>query len=49
MRLPFTPGLRARLILLQLAAFAALGGLIVWQSIEDRDVKGIPNFPRYGN
>lgn len=36
MKLPFTLGLRGRLILLLLAAFAALAGEIVWHSIEHR-------------
>ncbi|MDP1906594.1 MAG: PAS domain S-box protein [Pseudomonadota bacterium] len=37
MKLPFALGLRGRLILLLLAAFAALTGLIVWHLIEHRD------------
>ncbi|HZX18570.1 MAG TPA: PAS domain S-box protein, partial [Pseudomonas sp.] len=37
MKIPFTLGLRGRLILLLLAAFAALSGQIVWYSIENRD------------
>jgi len=37
MKIPFTLGLRGRLILLLLAAFAALSGQIVWHSIEHHD------------
>ena len=37
MKLPFALGLRGRMILLLLAVFAALSGLIVWQSIEHLD------------
>ncbi len=36
---PLTPGLRGRLVLLLLAAFAALTGLIVWQSFEARSAR----------
>ena len=39
MKRPSTPGLRGRLILLLLAAFAALTALIAWQSFEERGVR----------
>ena len=39
MKLPFALGLRGRLILLLLAAFAILIGLIAWHSIADRDAQ----------
>jgi PAS domain S-box-containing protein len=38
MRSIFTSGLRGRLVLILLAAFAAVAGLIVWQSIGHRDL-----------
>jgi len=39
MKLPFSFGLRGRLILLLLAVFAALVGLIAWHSYTDRDAR----------
>ena len=37
MKIPYALGLRGRLVLLLLAAFAALSGQIVWHSFEQRD------------